>query len=146
MFITLASTKILFWLPLFLSLWQLKVPICISDRYMIHLYCLAVHTGFYSDMVECWSVTQAAVIDPRLRHWWLELFYLLHLESNLNSPIWWAWWPNRLGDLVLIGCSNWNSRTNLKLEGGIRSSGWYMMHLYCLAIQAGFYSDIVEFF
>ena len=29
-------------------------------RYMIHLYCLAVQAGFYSDVVECWPVTQAA--------------------------------------------------------------------------------------
>ena len=30
-----------------------------SDRYMIHLYCLAVQAGFYSDAVDCWPVTQA---------------------------------------------------------------------------------------
>ena len=29
-------------------------------RYMIHLYCLAVQAGFYSDAVECWPVTQTA--------------------------------------------------------------------------------------
>ena len=34
--------------------------ICSSDRYMIHLYCLAVQAGFYSDVVEYWPVTQAA--------------------------------------------------------------------------------------
>ena len=27
---------------------------------MIHLYCLAVQAGFYSDAVECWPVTQTA--------------------------------------------------------------------------------------
>ena len=27
---------------------------------MIHLYCLAVQAGFYSDVVECWPVTQTA--------------------------------------------------------------------------------------
>ena len=27
---------------------------------MTHLYCLAVQAGFYSVVVECWSVTQAA--------------------------------------------------------------------------------------
>ena len=30
--------------------------------YMIHLYCLAVQAGFYSDVVECWPVTKAARI------------------------------------------------------------------------------------
>ena len=27
---------------------------------MIHLYCLAVQAGFYSDIVECWPVMQTA--------------------------------------------------------------------------------------
>ena len=34
--------------------------LCSSDRYMIHLYCLAIQAGFYSNVVECWPVTQAA--------------------------------------------------------------------------------------
>ena len=29
---------------------------------MIHLYCLAVQAGFYSDAVECSPVTQAAQV------------------------------------------------------------------------------------
>ena len=37
--------------------------ICISDRYMIHLYCLTVQAGFCSDMVECWPVTQTAQVS-----------------------------------------------------------------------------------
>ena len=52
--------------------------------------------------------------------------------------------PNRLGGLVLGGCSNRDSRTILKNGGGICSSHRYMIHLYCLAVQAGFYSDVVE--
>ena len=32
---------------------------------------------------------------------------------------------------------------NLKKGGGICSSGRYLIHLYCLAVQAGFYSDVV---
>ena len=43
--------------------------ICCSHRYMIHLYCLTVQGGFYSDAVECSPVTQAARVDLRLRHW-----------------------------------------------------------------------------
>ena len=34
--------------------------ICSSDSYMMHLYCLAVQAGFYSDAVECWPVTRTA--------------------------------------------------------------------------------------
>ena len=35
----------------------LQKSICNSDSYMIHLYCLAVQAGFYSDVVECSPVT-----------------------------------------------------------------------------------------
>ena len=37
-----------------------------------------------------------------------------------------------------------NSGTNLKLEGENVTGYRYMIHLYCLAVQAGFYSDVVE--
>ena len=33
---------------------------------MIHLYCLAVQAGFYSDVVECWLVTQVAQVRSLL--------------------------------------------------------------------------------
>ena len=36
---------------------------CSSDRYMIHVYCLAVQAGFYSDVVECWPVMQTARVQ-----------------------------------------------------------------------------------
>ena len=42
---------------------------CSSDRYMIHLYCLAVQAGFYSNVVECLPVTQAPGLDPRQWLW-----------------------------------------------------------------------------
>ena len=35
------------------------------DIGMIHLYCLAIQARFYSDVVECWPVTQMAGFDPR---------------------------------------------------------------------------------
>ena len=37
-----------------------------------------------------------------------------------------------------------NSGTNFKLEGENVTGYRYMIHLYCLAVQAGFYSDVVE--
>ena len=43
-------------------LFLLFLHFCSSDRYMIHLYCLAVQAGFYSDMVECWPVTGTAQV------------------------------------------------------------------------------------
>ena len=37
-----------------------------------------------------------------------------------------------------------NSGTNFKLEG-VNVTGYrYMIHFYCLAVEAGFYSDVVE--
>ena len=42
---------------------------------------------------------------------WLELFHLLHLAPNEITP------SDGLGGLVLSDCSNWDSETNLKLEG-----------------------------
>ena len=36
---------------------------CVTGyRYITHLYCLAVQAGFYSDVVECWPVTQTAQV------------------------------------------------------------------------------------
>ena len=34
--------------------------ICSSDKYTILLYCLTVQAGFYSNIIECWPVMQAA--------------------------------------------------------------------------------------
>ena len=125
----------------------MKVNICSSDRYMIHLYCLAVQAGFYSDVVECWPVKQMAwVRSPAAA---LVIRILSPVTSGANMG------PERLGGLRLSACSNWDARMNLKMEGeyvvsknggGIWhcSSDRYMIHLYCRAIQAGFYSDVVE--
>ena len=38
-----------------------------------------------------------------------------------------------------------NSRTNFKLEGvNVTGSRYNITHFYCLAVEAGFYSDVVE--
>ena len=36
-----------------------------------------------------------------------------------------------------------NSRTNFNVEGENVTGYSYIVHLYCLAVQAGFYSDVV---
>ena len=49
--------------------------------------------------------------------------------------------------LSLISCDSrtpGNSRTNFSLEGKNVTRFRYITHLYCLAVQAGFYSDVVE--
>ena len=37
-----------------------------------------------------------------------------------------------------------NSGTNFKLEGVYVTGSRYIIHFYCLAVEAGFYSDVVE--
>ena len=39
--------------------------ICRSDRYMIHLYCLALQAGFYSDVEECRTLSPADQVRSR---------------------------------------------------------------------------------
>ena len=36
--------------------------ICSRDRYITHLYCLAVEAGFYSDVVKCLPLDPAAQV------------------------------------------------------------------------------------
>ena len=40
---------------------KLKVN-CGNVRYNIHLYCLAIQTGFYSNAVECLTATQEILV------------------------------------------------------------------------------------
>ena len=37
-----------------------------------------------------------------------------------------------------------NSGTNFKLEGVYVTASRYIIHFYCLAVKASFYSDVVE--
>ena len=36
-----------------------KCTVHVAVRYMIHFYCLAKEAGFYSDVVECWTLNPA---------------------------------------------------------------------------------------
>ena len=70
-------------------------------------------TGFYSDAVEWWMFVQrvaGSILSLGKR--WLAFFHLLHLAPNVNNPIWWARSTSVSGII-----SNWDSRTNLKMEG-----------------------------
>ena len=62
------------------------------------------------------------------------------MAPNVNDP--------HVHSLSLISsdsCTSENSRTN-SIWRGRMSQGIvrYIIHLYCLAVQAGFYSDVVE--
>ena len=39
-----------------------EASVCSRDRYITHLYCLAVEAGFYSDVVECLPLDPAAQV------------------------------------------------------------------------------------
>ena len=41
-------------------------------RYIIHLYCLAVQAGFYSDVVECLTVDRR--VPGSIPGWGMEIF------------------------------------------------------------------------
>ena len=108
-------------------------------RYSTHLYCLAVQAGFYRDAVECWTFVRrvAGSILSRGKRW-LAFVHPLHLAPNVNNPVRWAWWPGTEWFLKL------RFGDESKTGGGICSIIRYNTHLYCLAVQAGFYSEAVE--
>ena len=54
---------------------------------MIHLYCLAVQAGFYSDVVECKTLSPVdRVRSPVGEKCYFHFFHLLHLTPNVNNP------------------------------------------------------------
>ena len=103
------------------------------------LYNVAV---FYSDVVECWPVMQTArVRSPVGEKCYFHFFQLLHLAPTLNNPC--VHKTPGVSFHVILGL--------LEIQGRISSwrgenvTGYrYMIHLYCLEVQADFYSDVVE--
>ena len=61
------------------------------------------------------------------------------LYRPANNPIWWP------GGLVLSGCSNWDSGTNLKMEGEYVVELAIIHTCTALQVKAGFYGGMVEF-
>ena len=49
---------------------------------MIHLYCLEVQAGFYSDVVECWPVMQAAQVRSPVMVLVIMLHYSLRIRVS----------------------------------------------------------------
>ena len=114
----------------------------IRYRYMIYFYCLVVQAGFYSDVVECRTLSPTDRVRSPVGENVISIF----------SPVTFGPHHKYLHDCVhktpcLISCDSWtprNSGTNFNLEGENVTGYWYMIHLYCLAIQAGFYRDPVK--
>ena len=122
--------------------------LCVAVRYMIHFYCLAVEAGFYSDVVECWT------LNPADRVWsqvgenviWIFSPFLLHLVASVGvaalepdgrSKCWVV--TRSLRD-ICIGMNAYKCHVIGRRDVAVR----YMIHFYCLAVEAGFYSDVVE--
>ena len=81
---------------------------------MIHLYCLAVQAGFYSDVVG-WTLSPANRVRPPVgEKCYFHFYQLLHLAPNVNNP------HVCIKILSLISHDSRtprNSGTNFKLEG-----------------------------
>ena len=69
-------------------------------------------------------------------------FHLLRLAPTVNNPH--VCIKNSLSLISRDSRTPRNSGTNFNLEGENVTGYRYMIHLYCLAVQAGFYSDVVE--
>ena len=110
---------------------------------MIHLYCLAVQAGFYSDgrVLACHADGPGSI--PGRGKMLFPFFHLLHLAPNVNNPHV-CIKKNSLSLISRDSRTPRNSGTNFNLEGENVTGYRYMIHLYCLAVQAGFYSDAVE--
>ena len=71
------------------------------------------------------------------------LFHLLHLAPTVNNPH--VCTKKYSLNFISRDCRTpRNSGTNFNLEGENITGYRYMIHLYCLAVQAGLYSDVVE--
>ena len=67
---------------------------------MIHLYCLAVQAGFYSDVVEYWPVMLTARVQSPVAALVIRIFHLLHKQCGLIEE------QSDLGPHCLPGCKN----------------------------------------
>ena len=60
---------------------------CVTGyRYITLLYCLAVQAGFYSDVVECWPVTQAALVRYRAAALVIRIFSPVTSGAQRGAP------------------------------------------------------------
>ena len=105
-----------------------------EKRYITHFYCLAVEASFYSDVVECLPLDPTAQVRfPPCEIWWplwgstaCVLGITQHEMSRNYSVV-----PSRFGDESI------KSRETCSRDS-------YITHFYCLAVEAGFYSDEVD--
>ena len=115
---------------------------------MIHFYCRAVEAGFYSDVVECRTLNPADRVRSPVGEnvIWIFSPFLLHLVASVGvaslepdgrSKCWVV--TRSLRD-ICIGMNAYKCLVIGRRDVALR----YMIHFYCLVVEAGFYSDVVE--
>ena len=57
----------------------------VTVRYMIHFYCLAVEAGFYSDVVECWTLNPADRVQSPVGENVIWIFFLSYYNGKDKS-------------------------------------------------------------
>ena len=64
----------------------------VAVRYMIHLYCLSVEAGFYSDVIECWTLNPADRVRSPVGENVIWIFFLLsYYISGFYSDVVECW-------------------------------------------------------
>ena len=112
------------------------------------LYHVAIKAGFYSDVVECWTLNPADRVRSPVGEnvIWIFSPFLLHLVASVGvaalepdgrSKCWVV--TRSLRD-ICIGMNAYKCLVIGRKDVAVR----YMIHFYCLAVEAGFYSNVVE--
>ena len=112
------------------------------------LYHVAIKAGLYSDVVECWTLNPADRVRSPVGEnvIWIFSPFLLHLVASVGVAALepdgrskcWVVTPS-LSD-ICIGMNAYKCLVIGRRDVAVR----YMIHFYCLAVEAGFYSDVVE--
>ena len=107
---------------------------------IIHFYCLAVEAGFYSDVGERLPVDLATWVRQ------VNYFRSTTTAPNVSNLSYDRSVPKYLPCIhfYVIPVPR-TSGTNFKLDRvNVTVGSRYIIHFYCLAVEAGFYSDVVE--
>ena len=112
------------------------------------LYHVAIKAGFYSDVVECWTLNTADRVRSPVGEnvIWIFSPFLLHLVASVGMAALEpdgrskCWVVTRSLRDICIGMNAYKCLVIGRRDVAVR----YMIHFYCLAVEAGFYSDVVE--
>ena len=71
---------------------------CVAVRYMIHFYCLAVEAGFYSDLVECWTLNPVDRVRSPVGEnvIWIFFSFPITFGGQCGGGSLGAWWAKQV--------------------------------------------------